>query len=1032
MARPPRSERIEPVLDKSREPDEGEFDIRLGMDDRPAGGLGARPGRERATPERGEPGFGQERSEPGFGQERSELGFGKERSEPGFGEQRSEPGFNSERGEPAFGGARSQPGGRKARSEPDFSAEREPGFGAARSEPGFSKPRGEPSKADDDTDDWDAADWDAVDFDVDDRSPKASRADKAAKSAKATVDERREPGSALERTGDRKRARPEPDPAERTGRDRREPELNAADRRGRAAEPEMFEHDIEDAEFVVLGEDDPMADSRRTKSRRSNAPARKKARSGGRKRSSRGGSGIGKWIRRGIKWTVILMFWGTIALAGGIAWYATQLPSTANWSVPKRPPNIKILANDGTLIANRGDTGGESVRISELPPYLSQAVMAIEDRRFYSHFGVDPLGLLRAAYVNFRSGYVVQGGSTVTQQLAKNLFLKPERTMDRKIQEAIMAIWLETKYSKAQIMESYLNRVYLGAGAYGVDAASRRYFGKSARDISLKEAAMLAGLLKAPSTYAPTSDPAAANARANVVLGAMREAGFITADQAKQAASITIKAQSEGEGGAGRYVADWVADLVPEVVGALDQDVIVETTIDPHLEESAGKALSEALDKSGKSFGVSQGALVAIDGAGAVRAMVGGRDYKLSQFNRAVDAKRQPGSAFKPFVYLAALEFGLVPETIRVDEPTRIGNWEPKNYERMYKGPVSLQTALALSINTIAAQLTNEVGPDRVIKTAQRLGINSPLAPNPSIALGSSEVNLLELTDAYVPFANGGYAAKPHVIARVKSVDGKALYEHPSVKATQIIDPLYVGMMNSMMTDTLSRGTGRKAAIAGWQAAGKTGTSNESRDAWFVGYTANLTTGVWLGNDDSKPTKRMTGGTLPAQIWNRFMTEAHKGVTVAALPGNYAYRDPAETAQELYQNGQYVGPEQGGLVDEYGQVVGSGAPPSQQPGQPQSPQYQQQQPSSPQYRQQQAQPDYGGSQDPEATDDSGWNDGDYQAPPPGARIYRDGDPSYGVQRGGPVPPAAVGEDGQAGVYQARPHRRNLLDRLFGG
>jgi penicillin-binding protein 1A len=972
MARPPRSERIEPVLDKPQEADEGEFDIRLGADDRPAGGNFApraaareRGSRERASQERSEPGFGQARGEPGFGAER-----------------------------------------------------REPGFGASRSEPNFDKAgAGEPDDVD-----WDDSSWgDTPNFDADERSQKTSAREPAKASAKASAGERREPGMALERTS-RKREKPEPDAASRAGRERREPELGAADRRRHAGEPDSapFEHDIEDAEFIDLGEDDPMAVSRRSKPRRpTKAPARKKARSGGRKRSS-GGSGIGKWIRRGIKWSVILMFWGTIALAGGIAWYATQLPSTANWSVPKRPPNIKILANDGTLIANRGDTGGESVRINELPPYLSQAVMAIEDRRFESHFGVDPLGLLRAAYVNFRSGYVVQGGSTVTQQLAKNLFLKPERTMDRKIQEAIMAIWLETKYSKAQIMESYLNRVYLGAGAYGVDAASRRYFGKSARDISLKEAAMLAGLLKAPSRYAPTSDQDAANSRANVVLGAMREAGFISAEQAKQAASITVKAQPEGEGGAGRYVADWVADLVPEVVGALDQDVIVETTIDPHLEESAGKALTEALDKSGKSFGVSQGALVAIDGTGAVRAMVGGRDYQKSQFNRAVEAKRQPGSAFKPFVYLSALEYGLVPETIRVDEPTRIGNWEPKNYERMYKGPVSLQTALALSINTIAVQLANEVGPDRVIKTAERLGITSPLQPNPSIALGSSEVSLLELTDAYVPFANGGYSAKPHVIARVKNVAGKALYEHPSVKATQIIDPLYVGMMNSMMTDTLSRGTGRKAAIAGWQAGGKTGTSNDSRDAWFVGYTANLTTGVWLGNDDSKPTKRMTGGTLPALIWNRFMTEAHKGVAVAALPGNYAYRDPAAMAQEMYQDGQYVGPEQGGLVDEYGQVVGSGAPPQQPPyGQ------QQQQP------QQQAQPNYGGSNDPEAVDD-GWNDGGYQAPPPGARIYRDGDPSYGDDRNGPVPPGSVGEDGQAGVYQARPHRRNLIDRMFGG
>ncbi|WP_371813055.1 transglycosylase domain-containing protein [Kaistia sp. 32K] len=815
--------------------------------------------------------------------------------------------------------------------------------------------------------------------------------------------------------------------------------MGAGERRKRGVEPETFDADIEDAEFIDLDEDDPMADSRRSKSSR-RAPSRKKGRARGRKRSG-GGSGLGRFIRGSIKWALILMFWGTVALGGTIAYFATQLPSTANWAVPKRPPNIKILANDGTLIANRGDTGGESVRIDELPPYLSQAVIAIEDRRFYSHFGVDPFGLLRAAYVNFRSGDVVQGGSTVTQQLAKNLFLKPERTMDRKIQEAIMALWLESKYSKAQIMESYLNRVYLGAGAYGVDAASRRYFGKSARDISLKEAAILAGLLKAPSRFAPSSDPDAANARANVVLGAMRESGFITAAQQKEAASITVKAQSEGEGGAGRYVADWVADQVPDVVGALEQDVIVETTIDPHLEATAGKALSEALDKSGKSFGVSQGALVAIDGTGAVRALVGGRDYQASQFNRAISAKRQPGSAFKPFVYLTALEYGLVPETIRNDEPTRIGNWEPKNYEKMYKGPVTLQTALALSLNTIAVQLANEVGPDRVIKTAERLGITSTLQPNPSLALGTSEVSLLELTDAYVPFANGGFAAKPHVIARVKDLSGKTLYERPGAAASQVIDPLYVGMMNSMMTDTLQRGTGRKAAIAGWQAAGKTGTTNDSKDAWFVGYTANLTTGVWLGNDDSKPTKRMTGGSLPAQIWQRFMTEAHKGVTVAALPGNYSYRDPA-SFQEPPTEFDGQSEMQGGLVDENGQVVGGGGQPHYAPsGQPP---YQQQpdgrvQGRDPQYQQPPAgRADNGGqyggyADDPESPDD--WRGSDYQAPPPGARIYREGDPSYGVERGAPVPPASVGQGGQAsqdGVYQARPHRRNFIDRLFGG
>ncbi len=950
------------MLDKPQETESSAFDIRLGEDDRPAGG-------------RGEQRFGRERAEPPIDRPKDRS---KDRSKRGerAAEERSEPGF----GDDAMG-----------RDEPRWD---EPG----REEPRWSEPAQE----------------DAT------NRPRGRRAPEAAPKLEAPAGR-----------------------SERPGRDRREPELGAAERRVRAAEPEPFDADIEDAEFIDLDEDDPMADSRRSRSRRGKAPTRKKGRARGRKRAS--GSGLGRFLRGSLKWALILMFWGTVAVGGTIAYFATQLPSTANWAVPKRPPNIKVLANDGSLIANRGDTGGESVRIDELPPYLSQAVIAIEDRRFYSHFGVDPFGLLRAAYVNFRSGDVVQGGSTVTQQLAKNLFLTPERSLDRKIQEAIMALWLESKYSKAQIMESYLNRVYLGAGVYGVDAASRRYFGKSARDISLKEAAILAGLLKAPSTYAPTRNPAAANSRANVVLGAMREAGFITTAQQKEAAAITIKAKPEAEGGAGRYVADWVADLVPDVVGALEQDVVVETTIDPHLEAAAGQALTEALDKSGKSFGVSQGALVAIDGTGAVRALVGGRDYQKSQFNRAVEAKRQPGSAFKPFVFLTALEYGLVPESIRVDEPTRIGNWEPKNYSKQFKGPVTLQSALALSINTIAVQLANEVGPDRVIKTAERLGITSTLQPNPSLALGTSEVSLLELTDAYVPFANGGYSAPPHVITRVKNVDGKTLYERPGAAASQVIDPFYVGMMNSMLTDTLQRGTGRKAAIAGWQAAGKTGTTNDSKDALFVGYTANLTTGVWLGNDDSKPTKRMTGGSLPAQIWQRFMTEAHKGVTVAALPGNYNYRDP-DSFQETPTEFDGQSTVQGGLVDEYGQVVGGGGqqPQYQPSGQPQ---YLQPPADGRALGQGQAQGrdpnqggppvgradnggQYGGYADPETG--NGWSDGDYQEPPAGARIYRDGDPDYGVERGAPMPPAGVGEDGQAGVYQARPHRRNLIDRLFGG
>lgn len=781
--------------------------------------------------------------------------------------------------------------------------------------------------------------------------------------------------------------------------------------------------DAEDVDFVDID-----AENDRPRSRRARASDRRRE---ARERRRQGGSGVFRFFRATVKWGIILAVWGSIALVGGVVYYASQLPSSTDWSVlPKRPPNIKILANDGSLIANRGDTGGEFVRIDELPPYLPQAVVAIEDRRFYDHFGVDPYGLVRAAYVNARAGSVVQGGSTVTQQLAKNLFLKPDRTFQRKLQEAMMAVWLELKYSKSQIMEAYLNRVYLGAGAYGVDAASRRYFGKSAREISLKEAAILAALLKAPSRYAPTSDPEAANQRADLVLSAMREEGFITADQEKQAVAVVVEPQSQGAGSGAYYVADWVADVVPDVVGALDQDVIVETTIDSHLEDAAARAVTETLDKNGKKYGVSQGALVAIDGTGAVRAMVGGRDYEKSQFNRAVEAKRQPGSAFKPFVYLTALEFGLTPETVRIDEPTRIGKWEPKNYEKTYRGPVTLQTALALSINTVAVQLANEVGPAGVVATAHRLGIKSDLQPNPSIALGTSEVNLLELTDSYVPFANGGYAVAPYVITSVKAVDGKVLYQRPHADAVQVIDPTYVGMMNSMLSDTLARGTGRKAAIAGWPAAGKTGTTNDSRDAWFVGYTANLTAGVWLGNDDFKPTKRMTGGSLPAEIWNRFMIEAHQGVAVANLPGDYTFRDPArfqaDAAPPQTVGGESNGalqdagpPPPGGLVDPAGDLTGSTRPSDYAAV---------------------TDPERGAASLPPPEADPGYAANGY---PPSAREtyggegYAAGGAYGGEDYGqgydpGPVPPAAVGQSDSPPPGTVIHREPGFLGRLFGG
>ena len=599
------------------------------------------------------------------------------------------------------------------------------------------------------------------------------------------------------------------------------------------------------------------------------------------RRRRRGLAGV---VTRLVYWSFVLALWGGIAAVGLIAFYGAQMPSVADWSVPNRPPNVKIVSVDGSLVANRGMTGGEAVGLHEMSPYIPQAVIAIEDRRFYSHFGVDPMGLGRALAENFAQRRVSQGGSTLTQQLAKNLFLKPERTLRRKVQEVLLALWLEHQHSKDQILEMYLNRVYFGSGSFGVEAASRRYFGKSAGDVTLAEASLLAGLLKAPSRLSPARDPKAAEARAQVVLSAMRGQGMIGDRELTTAMSAPATRAAAYWNGSEHYVADRVMEELPGLVGETRNDLLVETTVDLDLQKLAEDSIRRLIREQGRALNVRQGALVSIDSSGAVRAMVGGFDYANSQFDRASEARRQPGSAFKPFVFLAALEAGRTPDSIRVDAPVRIGKWTPDNYKGKYYGKVTLTTALSKSLNSVAAQLAMEVGPKAVVEAAHRLGIESPLQANTSIALGTSEVTPLELTAAYVPFANGGYRPRIHFVRRITTAKGKVLYEHGSADAVRVMRPEIVGMMNAMMSQTIRGGTARKAAFA-WPAAGKTGTSQNSRDAWFVGYTANLTTGVWFGNDDGAPTKNVTGGSLPALAWHEFMAAAHQGVSVAALPG---------------------------------------------------------------------------------------------------------------------------------------------------
>src|SRR5712672_4860333 len=617
-------------------------------------------------------------------------------------------------------------------------------------------------------------------------------------------------------------------------------------------------------------------------------PERKpRARRGGSTRRSRGGSRRG--LVRLFYWGVVLGLWAAIGLVGVIVWVGAHLPPNQALEFPKRSPTIEIVGFDGSVLATRGEMAGANVALKELPPYLPKAFIAIEDRRFYSHCGVDPQGIARAAVANILHRGVSQGGSTLTQQLAKKLFLTQERTMQRKLQEVELALWLERKHSKSEILELYLNRVYFGSGAYGVEAAAQRYFGKSAKNVTIAEAAMLAGLVKSPSRLAPNRNPEGAEQRAQIVLAAMADAKFITEAQAQ--ASIGHPSYNVKPAGAGtvNYVADWIGEVLDDLVGQIDQSIVVETTIDSKLQNVAEAAVIDELAAKSLKFNVSQGALVAMTPDGAVRAMVGGRNYAESQYNRAVTAKRQPGSAFKPFVYLTAVEAGLTPETVRQDAPLDLKGWKPENYSHEYFGAVTLTQALAMSLNTVAVRLGIEVGPKNVVRTAHRLGISSKLDANPSIALGTSEVSLNELVGAYAPFANGGQGASPHVVMRIRTLDGnKVLYTRQPDQLGQVIEPRYVVMMNTMMQETLISGTARKAEIPGWTAAGKTGTSQDFRDAWFIGYTANLVTGVWLGNDDNAPTRKATGGGLPVEVWTRFMRTAHEGVRVAALPGAQA------------------------------------------------------------------------------------------------------------------------------------------------
>ena len=603
--------------------------------------------------------------------------------------------------------------------------------------------------------------------------------------------------------------------------------------------------------------------------------------------------------RKILYWSAVAGLWLFMGSAATLAYFASGLPDTHDlWRAEARP-SVTILDASGQTLATHGEVHGNDVPLAKMSPYLPLAVMAIEDRRFYAHWGVDPIGLGRAMFENMREGHVVQGGSTITQQLAKNVFLSSERTLKRKLQEALLAVWLEMRYSKDQILTLYLNRVYLGAGTYGVEAAARRYFDKSPGELNLVEAAMIAGLLKAPSRYAPTNDVAAAETRTGLVLDAMKQAGFITPQVRDKARDIHLAFAKGTQSQGAQYFVDWVMDQLPSYVGPDAGELVVETTLHLPFQRLAEKTVAELMDKEGGNFRASQAALVSIDTRGAIRAMVGGRAYEASQFNRVVLGLRQPGSAFKPFVYLSAIERGWTPSWRVLDAPLTVGHWSPGNYEHNYRGEVTMQEALALSLNTPAVRTTLSVGPEAVAQTAQRLGISSPLDANASIALGTSSVSLLELTGAYVPFAAGGEGPFIHAISRIRTRGGRVLYERAGSGFGRLIASDDAGAMNQMLTEAVMHGTGHNAILPGRQVAGKTGTSQDYRDAWFIGYTADLVTGVWVGNDDNSPMKRVTGGSLPALIWHDYMAKAAASYGVArALPGRTRSDEPVYAAQD--------------------------------------------------------------------------------------------------------------------------------------
>ncbi len=587
----------------------------------------------------------------------------------------------------------------------------------------------------------------------------------------------------------------------------------------------------------------------------------------------------------GLAWRGALILF--LVLAGATAYFMSVLPDSEQLFDGRGVGSVVLRDVDGRIFAWRGEQYGGDLGVDEVSPHLVHAIVAAEDRRFFDHFGVDPRGILRALYVNAMAGRVVQGGSTITQQVAKLEFLDAGRDIERKLKEVPIALALELKYSKDEILAVYLNRVYLGAGTYGFEAAAQRYFGKSARVLTPAEAAMLAGLLRAPSRYAPTSDLALAQGRAAVIIRLMEEQGYLTEAQTLEALANPAVLSDAAAARAGGAFADWVMEE-----GAEDQfldlleaaDIEIDTTFDPAVQHIAETALAEIFALKVKEGSEAQAAIVVMTPGGAVRAIVGGREKGAAQFNRATQALRQPGSAFKPVVYAAGLEAGLNPLQVMEDAPIRIGNWSPSNYTNDFRGPMTLRQALAQSINTVAVRVSQRAGIDRVAELAAGLGLPEPDPVTPAIALGTSEARLIELVGAYATIANGGRLAAAYGVTEIRlRGDDLPIDRGRAGTGEQVISPRTAGMLTWMMEAVITEGTGRRARFDGWEAAGKTGTTQAARDAWFIGFTADYVVGVWMGYDDNRPLTGVTGGGLPAEIWREVMVRLHQGRTPRPL-----------------------------------------------------------------------------------------------------------------------------------------------------